>query len=207
MLVWVTDDKPNQCTDGEVDDGTNPANGLLVITPHLLDSKGSVASSSLLPEASNPSTVFDIASMILYGTQAIPVQLKILFDRVMSSFDNDSRLAILSAFGWTPEDYSRGYKLQLDAMSPAFLVEASESPSSRLYRLNGVYLVTDISWRICYCIVLAQDMTELKQKIQQLQEEPHIVGLEANLSKANWMYCSEGSICARNGEELEEVAR
>ncbi|XP_077567809.1 zinc finger protein basonuclin-1-like [Stigmatopora nigra] len=56
--------------------------------------------------------VFDICSLMLYGTHAIPVRLKILSDRLFSVLKEDDVIKILNAFDWTLEDYIRGYVLQ-----------------------------------------------------------------------------------------------
>ncbi|ELK29192.1 Zinc finger protein basonuclin-1 [Myotis davidii] len=57
--------------------------------------------------------VFDISSLMLYGTQAIPVRLKILLDRLFSVLKQDEVLRILHALDWTLQDYIRGYVLQV----------------------------------------------------------------------------------------------
>ncbi|KAL4640457.1 zinc finger protein basonuclin-2 isoform 2, partial [Arapaima gigas] len=56
--------------------------------------------------------VFDISSLMLYGTQAVPVRLKILLDRLFSVLKQDEVLHILHGLGWTLRDYVRGYILQ-----------------------------------------------------------------------------------------------
>ncbi|XP_032906400.1 zinc finger protein basonuclin-1-like isoform X2 [Amblyraja radiata] len=56
--------------------------------------------------------VFDISSLMLYGTQAIPIRLKILLDRLFSVLKQDEVLQILHSLGWTMQDYIRGYILQ-----------------------------------------------------------------------------------------------
>ncbi|EFB22030.1 hypothetical protein PANDA_015883, partial [Ailuropoda melanoleuca] len=56
--------------------------------------------------------VFDISSLMLYGTQAIPVRLKILLDRLFSVLKQEEVLQILHALDWTLQDYIRGYVLQ-----------------------------------------------------------------------------------------------
>ncbi|XP_037365856.1 zinc finger protein basonuclin-1 [Talpa occidentalis] len=56
--------------------------------------------------------VFDISSLMLYGTQAIPVRLKILLDRLFSVLPPAEVLRILHALDWTLQDYVRGYVLQ-----------------------------------------------------------------------------------------------
>ncbi|XP_055043547.2 zinc finger protein basonuclin-2 [Misgurnus anguillicaudatus] len=56
--------------------------------------------------------VFDISSLILYGTQALPVRMKILLDRLFSVLTHTQVLNIIHTLGWTLRDYIRGYKLQ-----------------------------------------------------------------------------------------------
>ncbi|XP_078386516.1 zinc finger protein basonuclin-2-like isoform X3 [Cetorhinus maximus] len=56
--------------------------------------------------------VFDISSLMLYGTQAVPVRLKILLDRLFSVLKQEEVLQILHGLGWTLRDYVRGYILQ-----------------------------------------------------------------------------------------------
>ena len=66
---------------------------------------------SLSVELVQPSVVFDIASLMLYGAQATPVRLKILLDRLFSALQHDEVLQVLHGFGWSYEDYARGYIL------------------------------------------------------------------------------------------------
>ncbi|XP_066492225.1 zinc finger protein basonuclin-1 [Tiliqua scincoides] len=49
---------------------------------------------------------------MLYGTQAIPVRLKILLDRLFSVLKQEEVIHILHALDWTLQDYIRGYVLQ-----------------------------------------------------------------------------------------------
>ncbi|XP_018432220.1 PREDICTED: zinc finger protein basonuclin-1 isoform X2 [Nanorana parkeri] len=58
------------------------------------------------------SVVFDISSLMLYGTQAVPVRLKILLDRLFSVLKQEEVLQILHSLDWTLQDYIRGYVLQ-----------------------------------------------------------------------------------------------
>lgn len=67
--------------------------------------------------------VFDISSLMLYGTQAIPVRLKILLDRLFSVLKQDEVLQILHALDWTLQDYIRGYVLQVQWPGSALLLE------------------------------------------------------------------------------------
>lgn len=62
--------------------------------------------------------VFDISSLMLYGTQAIPVRLKILLDRLFSVLKQEEVLHILHGLGWTLRDYVRGYILQVRDLFP-----------------------------------------------------------------------------------------
>nr|XP_060611195.1 zinc finger protein basonuclin-1 [Anolis sagrei ordinatus] len=56
--------------------------------------------------------VFDISSLMLYGTQAVPIRLKILLDRLFSVLKQEEVIHILHALDWTLQDYVRGYVLQ-----------------------------------------------------------------------------------------------
>ncbi|XP_033633750.1 zinc finger protein basonuclin-1-like isoform X1 [Asterias rubens] len=67
---------------------------------------------SLRAEVVHSDIVFDIASLILYGTQATPVRLRILLDRLFSVLKNEEVDRILQGLGWGHEDYARGYILQ-----------------------------------------------------------------------------------------------
>ena len=64
-------------------------------------------------EPVQPNVVFDIASLVLYGCQALPIRLKILLDRLFSVLQKDEVTQILRGFGWSHEDYIRGYILQV----------------------------------------------------------------------------------------------
>ena len=64
-------------------------------------------------EVVQPNIVFDIASLLLYGAQATPVRLKILLDRLFSVLQHEEVLQVLHGFGWSYEDYARGYILQV----------------------------------------------------------------------------------------------
>ena len=64
-------------------------------------------------EIVHSNVVFDICSLMLYGTQAIPVRLKILLDRLFSVLKQEEVIQILNALDWTLQDYIRGYVLQV----------------------------------------------------------------------------------------------
>lgn len=63
-------------------------------------------------EIVHSNVVFDICSLMLYGTQAIPIRLKILLDRLFSVLKQEEVIHILNALDWTLQDYIRGYVLQ-----------------------------------------------------------------------------------------------
>jgi len=67
-----------------------------------LDGTSSLTSSRI-------SAAYDLASLILFGTTALPVKLKILLDALLSSFNEAERAQLLQGFGWTLQDFSRGY--------------------------------------------------------------------------------------------------
>jgi len=59
------------------------------------------------------SDVMDVAGLILYDTEATPIRLKVLLDRLLSSLSHDQVLHVLAAYAWSYEDFCRGYKLQV----------------------------------------------------------------------------------------------
>ncbi|KAJ6669507.1 hypothetical protein lerEdw1_000055 [Lerista edwardsae] len=70
--------------------------------------------------------VFDISSLMLYGTQAVPVRLKILLDRLFSVLKQEEVLHILHGLGWTLRDYVRGYILQCSIPNDSQHVNSAE---------------------------------------------------------------------------------
>ena len=85
-------------------------------------------------EAVTSSVVFDVVSMILYGTHAIPVRLKILLDRLFSVIKDEERTQILQSFGWSNEDYHRGYILKVNKYITIF----EQTTYSRLMNVIGI---------------------------------------------------------------------
>lgn len=88
-------------------------------------------------EQISPSIVFDIASLVLYDCQAIPIRIKFCLDRLFSPLQHDDVLQILHGFGWSYEDYARGYIIQvstaqLSEKSPAALTSQSTLLDSNL---------------------------------------------------------------------------
>lgn len=54
----------------------------------------------------------ELLSMSLFGCQAIPMRIKILLDRLLSGqLAHADVVKLLLTFGWTFQDYSRGYML------------------------------------------------------------------------------------------------
>lgn len=60
---------------------------------------------------------YDVASMILFGTHAIPVRMKILFDHLNAALMHSEIVQTLHSFGWTYQDYIRGYIAQVRGKS------------------------------------------------------------------------------------------
>ena len=48
----------------------------------------------LIPEPLNVDIVFDVASLILYGTQAVPIKLKILLDKLFAKLRHNEVLQV-----------------------------------------------------------------------------------------------------------------
>ncbi|XP_076295475.1 uncharacterized protein LOC143216382 [Lasioglossum baleicum] len=63
-------------------------------------------------ESVEPTAAFDVASLVLYGSRALPIRLKILLDQLFNQLPHAQVTRLLAAFGWTYEDYARGYILQ-----------------------------------------------------------------------------------------------
>jgi len=63
-------------------------------------------------ERVSPGMVIDVASLILQGFHAVPVKLKMLLDRLFSLLSPEDITAVLRGFGWTIQDYQRGYILK-----------------------------------------------------------------------------------------------
>ncbi|ESN98541.1 hypothetical protein HELRODRAFT_146282, partial [Helobdella robusta] len=54
-------------------------------------------------------TVYRVASLFLFGCQACPIRLRILMDRLFQCISPEQANSILSSFGWSYDDYNRGY--------------------------------------------------------------------------------------------------
>ena len=87
-------------------------------------------------ERVSPGMVIDVASLILGGFHAVPggthnvylmqqsityhplpaVKLKMLLDRLFSLLSPEEITAVLRGFGWTIQDYQRGYILKVGSI-------------------------------------------------------------------------------------------
>ena len=65
------------------------------------------------PDRVSPGMVIDVASLILQGFHAVPVKLKMLLDRLFSLLSPEEITAVLRGFGWSIQDYQRGYILKV----------------------------------------------------------------------------------------------
>lgn len=60
----------------------------------------------------------ELLSLALFGCQAIPMRVKILLDRLLSSqLVHADVVRLLAIFGWTFQDYSRGYMLTVSQIN------------------------------------------------------------------------------------------
>lgn len=82
------------------------------------------------PESVEPTAAFDVASLVLYGSRALPIRLKILLDQLFNQLPHPQVTRLLAAFGWTNEDYSRGYILQVSHPRPLYSPHPHPYPSS-----------------------------------------------------------------------------
>ncbi|XP_065131728.1 zinc finger protein basonuclin-2 [Paramisgurnus dabryanus] len=104
--------------------------------------------------------VFDISSLILYGTQALPVQMKILLDRLFSVLTHTQVLNIIHTLGWTLRDYIRGYKLQ-DSTGKVLDGWVTMSPEDELITLQQ-FLRFGETRSIVQLMVEEQRVSEIK---------------------------------------------
>ncbi|XP_031784400.1 uncharacterized protein LOC103316520 isoform X2 [Nasonia vitripennis] len=83
-------------------------------------------------ETVEPTAAFDVASLVLYGSRALPIRLKILLDQLFNQLPHAQVTRLLAAFGWTHEDYTRGYILQDSQNGPVLdrwsICSAEEEP-------------------------------------------------------------------------------
>eukprot|EP00116_Pleurobrachia_bachei_P011018 sb/3471280/ len=66
-------------------------------------------------QAEEVKSVWSTVAMVLKGYDAIPMELKILLDRLLAAYHDTLRVERrhrLAQMGWSEEDYARGYKLE-----------------------------------------------------------------------------------------------
>ncbi|GAA38449.2 zinc finger protein basonuclin-2 [Clonorchis sinensis] len=115
--------------------------------PRLVDNTANTTSARF-------SATFEIMSMTLFGCHAIPIRIKILLDRLLSAQLLQSDVVrLLLSFGWTFQDYSRGYML---TNSSGQLREQWE-----ICRLDEEPLIIQQFIRFPETRLLAQDMLKL----------------------------------------------
>ena len=63
----------------------------------------------------NLNTIQELANLIFYdgSVQALPIRIKILFDRLLAQIETEDALKLLNSFGWSLQDYARGYILKV----------------------------------------------------------------------------------------------
>ncbi len=63
----------------------------------------------------NLASLYELGNLIFGqgAIQAIPIRVKILFDRLLTQIDTDEVLKLLNSFGWSLQDYARGYILMV----------------------------------------------------------------------------------------------
>ena len=89
---------------------------------------------ALQTEPVTPAAIFDIAALILFGCQAVPIRLKILLDRLFAKLSDDDVAQILRAFGWSREEYVQGYIKVSESQSRSLSRSRSRSGSQGLCR-------------------------------------------------------------------------
>lgn len=94
-----------------------------------------------------PNIISEFATLMFHegSVQALPIRLKILFDRLLSQLETDEALKLLTSFGWSLQDYARGYILMVRKSPFLWLLPSSLTleKSLRLFVTN--ILVSDLS--------------------------------------------------------------
>lgn len=67
----------------------------------------------LLTSRDDALSIFDVCSLALYGTHALPIRIKIVMERLLSTLQPEEVDKILRSFGWTVGDLARGYMVQV----------------------------------------------------------------------------------------------
>ncbi|KAH0519936.1 Zinc finger protein basonuclin-2 [Microtus ochrogaster] len=132
--------------------------------------------------------VFDISSLMLYGTQAVPVRLKILLDRLFSVLKQEEVLHILHGLGWTLRDYVRGYILQLGVLSlvgePAIVKPQQYITEVKSGLLTGVALLKKVNSSTETSVATADRWTETQWHCRQVDRDS--VGTADRWTETQW---------------------
>uniref|UniRef100_A0A671PN61 Uncharacterized protein n=1 Tax=Sinocyclocheilus anshuiensis TaxID=1608454 RepID=A0A671PN61_9TELE len=127
----------------------------------VLHAVGKVCAPALLcsgqVEIVQSSVVFDISSLILYGTPALPVQMKIL----LILLTHTQVLNIIHTLGWALRDYVRGYMLQ-DSVGMVLDRWVTMSPEDEVVTLRQFLRFGE-----------TKSIVELMAEEQQIRPETH----------------------------------
>ena len=89
-------------------------------------------------QAEEVKSVWSTVAMVLKGYDAIPMELKILLDRLLAAYHDTLRVERrhrLAQMGWSEEDYARGYKLEVGGTGPRIQARG------RWHRASGATLI------------------------------------------------------------------
>jgi len=115
-------------------------------------------------EPIQPNVAFDIASLVLYGCQALPIRLKILLDRLFSVLRQDEVSAVLRGFGWTHEDYARGYILQVIITGLIRTYNRGQTRTRYTVVYMYMYIYTESEWYRRGCVSLIRTLKGLNTR-------------------------------------------
>ena len=98
--------------------------------------------SMLSKEASSEElkAVWTTAALVLKGYDAVPVELKILLDRLFATYHDSIRLERrhrLAYLGWSEEEYERGYKIVVSQGAACVVPSSGRGPVSHSLEQGG----------------------------------------------------------------------
>ncbi|CAL8124278.1 unnamed protein product [Orchesella dallaii] len=91
----------------------------------------------LLTSRDDALSIFDVCSLALYGTHALPIRIKIVMERLLSTLQPEEVDKILRSFGWGVADLARGYMVQDPRSSTSTQSQSPPPPSSLFPHLNN----------------------------------------------------------------------
>ncbi|KAF7257589.1 hypothetical protein EG68_04717 [Paragonimus skrjabini miyazakii] len=128
--------------------------------------------------SSTLSATYEFISMALFGCQAIPIRVKILLDRLLSAqLLQADVIRLLLPFGWTFQDYTRGYVLTNSDGQPRDNWEMCRPDEEELV----------IEQFLCFPQTRSLAQTMLTQNVQLLQSP-------SPSHKQSW-FCSPAANC------------